>query len=235
MHIIYRICDSIGKDRPEWFSKEACLLSCVKTFPTAAFYVLADNVSNETLRMIGNKLHGRAVTQIPVYKRSNSRSFALALEYACDLVCNDGNVIYFVEDDYLHRRGAQEAIVDGILLGYDYVTCYDHPDKYDASGPNPFVEHGGEVSRVQCGQRCHWKNTNSTTMTFATTQDRLRRDLPAIQRYLGGDVPQDFRMWRELIEDHGVRLGSSVPGYATHCEQRWLSRLWDWREEARRV
>ncbi|KKM72985.1 hypothetical protein LCGC14_1414980 [marine sediment metagenome] len=38
MHIIYRLCDAAGKNRPEWFSKEKCLRNFLDVFAAPAVY-----------------------------------------------------------------------------------------------------------------------------------------------------------------------------------------------------
>jgi hypothetical protein len=58
---------------------------------------------------------------------------------------------------------------EGFELGASFVALYDHPDKYldPSKGGNPYCEGGAEDTRVYLTTSCHWKITNSTTMTFA--------------------------------------------------------------------
>ena len=57
---------------------------------------------------------------------------------------------YFVENDYLHHSNARNILLEGFTVGADYVSLYDHPDKYlnANEGGNPFIEDGGEVTKV---------------------------------------------------------------------------------------
>ena len=68
----------------------------------------------------------------------NSKSFIHAVEKALDF---KENIVYFVEDDYYHRQDAPQLITEGLKVG-DYITLYDHPDKYTK------MYDYGEISKV---------------------------------------------------------------------------------------
>ena len=111
-------------------------------------------------------------------------------------------------------------------MGADYVTLYDHPDKY-INGINPHVTDGGEETKVFLTDSCHWKFTNSTTMTFATTVKTLKDDIEIIRKWTLGTHPNDFEMFIEL-RNKGKSLVSPLPGYSTHGETAFLTPLINW-------
>jgi hypothetical protein len=154
-------------------------------------------------------------------------TFNLALDEA--LQKPDWQVVYFLENDYLHKPNSDKIILEGLDLGASFVSLYDHPDKYLApsQGGNPFCEGGAEDTRVYLTESTHWKITNSTTMTFATTEPNLRRAEKTLRKYTQGTYPEDFKMFLDLREQ-GELLISSIPGYATHGETAWMSPLTDW-------
>ena len=137
--------------------------------------------------------------------------------------------MYFLEDDYLHKEGSEEVLKDGFDLYFDYVTLYDHPDKYlnPFEGGNPFCSGRSEQTRVFLGKYCHFKLTNSTTGTFAAKVQTLREDEAIIRKWFSGTYGYDFNMFQELLFK-GRRLASPIPGYSTHCEVEWLTPLTDW-------
>ena len=138
-------------------------------------------------------------------------------------------IVYFLEDDYLHKEGSQKVLESGFDLGMDYVTLYDHPDKYlnPIEGGNPYCEGRAEFTRVYLGEYSHWKLTNSTTMTFAAKVKTLKEDEGILRQWTAGEHPHDFQMFGDL-QKKGRRLVSSIPGYATHGETRWLTPLTNW-------
>lgn len=208
-------------------TKEACLSNFLSAFPGQTVTIIGDCL-NEQLR---NDVLSRGVTLKEVSQGSGGGAFREAAALAMELP--DETAIYLVEDDFLHHRNALPALLDGLSFGAEYVTLYDHPDKYldPKNGGNPHVREGGEATRLLCGNYCHWKLTNSTVMTFATTVGQLRKDWRIILRFCGGRYTDDYRLFRKLTRK-GRRLISSVPGFATHSETRWLAPFVDWESVA---
>jgi len=109
------------------------------------------------------------------------------------------------------------------------VSLYDHPDKYQdpSIGGNPYCVGGAEDTRVYLTKSCHWKITNSTTMTFAAKVSTLKRTEETLRKYTSGTHPDDFKMFLDL-RNQGELLITPLPGYSTHGETRWLSPLTKW-------
>jgi len=226
MKIIYRISDAgYNKVKPNYITNENCLRNAVQVFGKDSFYIIADNVSDSTKEMIL-----KYVDVIKLVSVGNGAgTFNLALDWA--LQQNDDEIIYFLENDYLHKLDSENILIEGIELGADYVSLYDHPDKYipASRGGNPYIEDdGGEVTKVYLSKSCHWKLANSTTMTFASKVGTLKKDESILRKWTNmGHYPRDFDMFMELREN-GKSLMTSIPGYSTHGETDWLSPLTDW-------
>jgi hypothetical protein len=224
--IIYRISDSgYSKVKPAYINNEACLLNALDTFSTEKhdWLVIADNVSEATKQMLE-----RYVLNIKhVSVGHGAGTFNLALDEA--LQSPDEEIIYFLENDYLHKPNSDKIIQEGLQLGASFVSLYDHPDKYlpPSQGGNPYCEGGAEDTRVYLTESTHWKITNSTTMTFAATVSTLKRAEETLRKYTQGTYPEDFKMFLDLREQ-GELLISSIPGYSTHGETAWLTPLTDW-------
>jgi len=230
MKIIYRISDSgYNKIKPTYINNEACLKNAIQTFPWFEhdWVILADNISEETRTMIKKHISEKFIKDVSV--GHGAGTFNLALDEA--LQKPDWQVVYFLENDYLHKPNSDKIILEGLELGASFVSLYDHPDKYLApsQGGNPFCEGGAEDTRVYLTESTHWKITNSTTMTFATNEPNLRRAEKTLRKYTQGTYPEDFKMFLDLREQ-GELLISSIPGYATHGETAWLSPLTDWNQ-----
>ena len=225
MKIIYRISDAgYSKVKPDYINNENCLKNALGIFPWTRYdwSVIADNISEETNNMIQKYIPRNHINYVSV--GNGAGTFNLALDEA--LQSADDEIIYFLENDYLHKPGADKILKEGFNVGYSYVALYDHPDKY-IDGANPLVEDGGEVTRVMISKSCHWKITNSTTMTFAAQVKTLKKDESILREYTSGSYPRDFEMFLALREkQHG--LITPIPGYSTHGETAWLSPLTDW-------
>ena len=226
MNIIYRISDSgYNKVKPEYITNNTCLANAAKAFHTADWSVIADNTSAETNVMIESYINKRHIKHVSV--GNGAGTFNLALDEALKL--DDDKVVYFIENDYIHNMNAQKHLQEAIDMGAHYATLYDHPDKYiDASkGGNPHVQGGGEITKVFLTDSCHWKITNSTTMTFCARVKTLREDESIWRKHTKGSYPRDFDTFIEL-RNNNRSLVSSIPGYATHGETAWLAPLTNW-------
>ena len=226
MKVIYRISDTgYNKVKPEYIENESCLANAVTTFGSDNFLVIADNVSKETDEMIQ-----KYVTKSDIFYVSvghGAGTFNIALDTA--LKYDDDEVVYFLENDYLHKPESNIILEEGFKLGASFVSLYDHPDKYldPSKGGNPYCTGGAEDTRVYLTDNCHWKITNSTTMTFASKVSTLKRVENILRKHTSGTHPNDFQMFLELRQK-GELLITSIPGYSTHGETAWLSPLTNW-------
>src|SRR6056300_1174752 len=127
MKIIYRISDAgYNKVKPEYINNENCLKNATEVFKDADWMVLADNVSADTDKMIQKYIDKSEI--IYTAEGSGAQTFNLALVNA--LLLDDDEIVYFIENDYLHKPGSQKVLEEGIQLGASFVCLYDHPDKY---------------------------------------------------------------------------------------------------------
>jgi hypothetical protein len=229
MFVIYRISDTgYQKDKPDYINNQNCFENALRTFNKATWWVIADNVGDETKSFIDS--HIKTVEYVSV--GNGAGTFNLALDIALNL--DDEEIVYFLENDYLHKPEADVVLQSAfdMHLGIEYVTLYDHPDKYmePGNGGNPHCYGKAENTRVFLGNYCHWKLTNSTTMTFAAKVRTLKQDEKVLRGWTMGTHPNDFQMFSELRQK-GRQIISPIPGYSTHGETKWLSPLNNWKNE----
>jgi hypothetical protein len=227
MKIIYRISDSgYSKVKPKYINNRNCLWNAINTFQEVNFedwVVIADNVSEETDVIIQGYVPKERIEYVSV--GHGAGTFNLALDKA--LTFDDNEIVYFIENDYLHLPNSKKVIEEGLNeIGADFVSLYDHPDKY-IDGANPYVQGGGEMTRVMLSTSSHWKVTNSTTMTFASKVKTLRKTENILREYTQGSYPRDFDMFVHLYNSAHY-LVTPIPGYSTHGETAWLTPLIDW-------
>lgn len=227
LHILYRISDKgHSKEKLPNATKEHCLQNAIDVFGLEGFFVFADNCSNETTQMIRSKGIEPIETAL-----GNCGSWRYCIEFALDKLKNE-DTVYILEDDYFHLKGAKAAIIEGLEIGH-YISLYDHPDKY-LDGVNPLVKQGGEIGRIYLTKTTHWKETNSTTMTFATHVGIIKQDKDVWWKNTEGGYPYDFKAFQELTNRTFFqkklkrKLISAIPGLATHSELAWLSPFVEW-------
>lgn len=147
-------------------------------------------------------------------------AFRALIEHICKGDYKDDDIIYVVEDDYMHRKGWEDALRDAFSqTGADYCTLYDHPDKYR--------DYPNLTSRIFTGRLCHWRETPSTTNTFAARFKTLREDSEIFHEFSTGvDITRDHHRFLALKERKNRLLLSSIPAYSTHMEISNMSPLW---------
>jgi hypothetical protein len=104
----------------------------VREFTNKNLIVLCDNVSEDTYKMVQKYA---IKDNIHLTSNGNTGSFLASLDLAHRIITEkqlpEDTIFYFLEDDYLHRRGAYDILIEAFEdLKADYVTLYDHPDKY---------------------------------------------------------------------------------------------------------
>ena len=228
----YRISDN-SYVKPRFGDKRRCLENFLTVFspPPGELVIVADRCGEPTVEMIRDVCKSTSV-DLPdsCLHRTDIGHGAGSWRYTAQLALQkpDNQPIYFLEDDYLHLPGSKALILEGLAIA-PYSTLYDHPDKYvpREQGGNPFVQNGGESTRLLRTASSHWKLTNSTTMTFATTTGVLRNDLNIWDVHTRGSHPNDFAAFIDLYRK-GRTLVVSIPGRSTHCDSQWPTPGVDW-------
>jgi hypothetical protein len=224
MKIIYRTSDAgYKKIKPDYINNENCLKNFVRVFNQHIndIIVIADNPSDELLDNIKKYI---PINNIIVVKIGNGAgTFNKALDIA--LTFDDNEVVYFVENDYLHREGSDIILMEGINMGAHFISLYDHPDKYINAAKG-----GGEITKLLLSPNSHWKITGSTTMTFASKVSTLKSVEKILREYTIGTHPYDFEMFTQL-RSMTYSLLTPIPSYSTHGETEYLAPFVNWEKQ----
>jgi hypothetical protein len=232
MDVLYRLSTNSG-DKPKFpnATKERCLVNALNSFPDAGFHLFVDRtkLTDDGRRFAERVQRAYGIQSFHTHDGGSSTgSWKVVFEYA--LLTPGLDRVYFLEDDYLHLPNSAEIMEEGLSIA-DYASLYDHLDKYIPSGRggNPYIgEDGGEKTKVFRTTSAHWKLSNSTTMTFATTVAQLRKDEGIWRKHtMIEPYPNDFQCFLELGR-MGRSLVTSIPGYSTHCEPQWASPGINW-------
>ena len=228
INVYYRLSNfeaGMSKKKIQNATKQHCLENCIKEFGVDNITIIGDTLNDETKQFVLDK----KLRLIEVENGTGSGTFRDALDKAIE-ENNSGEMIYLLEDDFLHLPNSAKYIKEGIVRTPLYVTLYDHPDKYinKEQGGNPLIEQGGEVTRLIKTDSVHWKLSNSTVMSFACRVERLIEDYDSLMKYSNNNITDSYGLFTELSQTKQIGVLSSIPGYSTHCESAWLSPLTDW-------
>jgi hypothetical protein len=206
MKVILSICEVTNTS----YSKKDCYDNLNKVFLNHELYVLGDNLSEEFSLYIKST----NPTYFENKVRGRQRWMLDKLEF-CINHFDENDTLYLVEDDYLHNFGAAILIDEG-LNHSEYVTLYDHPDKYGQHPhKNPEIQGLGESTILFRTDHSHWKYTNSTTATFACKKRILVEDSDVWKKHINKTGWWDYQTFIELRSKFR-KIAVCIPGQSTH-------------------
>jgi hypothetical protein len=214
---------SHNKKRPEWFSRE-------KFFGVLLNDVMNDDKNSELTVIFDGNPEGHFISEYPsihvIDAGTEAKSFTKMIDYVMSLDIPDDDIIYFVEDDYLHVTGFLKILREGFETNADYVTLYDHGDKYMPGYYETYAK-GFQIQLVP-SRSVHWRTTPSTTDTFAMKMSTLKKDLAVHYKFSSnGPVSNDHERFCTLWNS-GRSLISCIPAYSTHCDYAGIAPVINW-------
>jgi len=187
IHIIYRhvfiFNDAArfpSKGRPEGFSYKLCFENLLETIAASKYQ---DNIKitifyNGTLNQFDSddslQIAKKFCTDINVQlidANSALQSVMIMLRECKNLDLNNDDILYILENDYIHDKNWIESAL-GVFnsgLRFDYLSLYDHPDRYRF--PKNYKN-----SNLYIGGKRHWVTAQSTCGSFMTRFSTFKRD-----------------------------------------------------------
>ena len=214
------------RTRPSWFNKYKVFQNFKRTIdPKLANYHI---VYDEFYGPIENTFlkEERNVKIISV--GSECESFIQTLNYVNSQNYSPDTIIYFLEDDYVHRSNWCKILLEGFTLNPSYVTLYD----FD------YFLNDSIFCKLFTTESTHWRAVPVTTNTFACKFSTLLEDyeihkdasLNGIKEKDGFHFSKDYDKFWKLSQDYNKCVISCLPGYSTHCDANHISPFIDWKE-----
>ena len=204
-------------DRPEWFDKWKCLANFTNVFSQHDITIQAENVDDQVWEKLNN-----LYPNLDLRRTSHGTSgwaYLSSLKEVLEMNLDPNTIVYFVEDDYVHHEGSDIILEQGLGL-CQYVSLYDHPDKY-------WGENFSRPSLIFMSPDVHWRTVPSTTLTFASRISTLIEDRDIFYKWCDSHGwMHDNQLFTELTTNK--LLITPVPGYATHCDTWVIGKMVDW-------
>jgi len=221
IHIFYRHYEIEGSDykgRPSWFDFEKCFLNFLDSIEgeeNVELHVIMDGKAS-------NNFIGKYLDKFTVHEFKGGSDFASSMfsyKLAHSLVKDPSDLIYFVENDYLHIKGWVEKVTTlfNTYSNINYVSLYDHNDKY-------FLPMYDDLaSKIFTTKNHHWRTTPSTCGTYIIKNDLFQEDYD-IHLNLQGD--HNKYLW--LAQNRNRFVITPIPGLSTHCMEGLMSPTINW-------
>lgn len=221
IHIFYRhynISGSDNKDRPLWFDFEKCFRNLLSTIDNSVdlHIVMDGDISNNFITKYKDRylLH-------TIDANNDQSSFWQTYRIAKQTEIGHNDLIYFLENDYLHINGWVEK-TRNLFLTYSnihYVSLYDHNDKYTLPMYNSLQ------SQIIVTKDCHWRTTPSTCGTFIINKKIFDEDFDDHIK-----IPGDHNKFIYLSKTKNRYVLTPIPGLSTHCMNNLLSPIINWKQ-----
>ena len=222
IHILYRHFNIEGNDcrnRPNWFDFEKCFISLLSSIEgkNVDLHIIMDgDINNNFIKKYKNKF-----TLHPIQAGKDQISFNKTWEIAKALDIGKKDLIYFLENDYLHVENWVDKTIElfSTFEGLNYVSLYDHNDKYFL----PMYE--DLVSKLFTTNTHHWRTAPSTCGSFIIPKNIFIEDFIDHTTIEG-----DHNKFLQLTHNKNRFILTPLPGLSTHCVNGLLSPCIDWEQ-----
>lgn len=244
MNIYYMHYDTdhkaVIKDRPAWFSYEACLKNIIRTIELAPldvsikFYLMFDGDQESFEKNFCSKYFSSCDAKktknceynvVFIDAGSGAKSGQKTLDFIASQTFDSNDLVYTLENDYLHSDQWIENVRDihQSSIKFDYLTLYDHGDKYQHN-TGFHKRYLSLRSKLYVCQKLHWRTMTSTCFSFICKPSILKRDALIFKKF------HDMKAFTILRYLKNRTLLSAVPGQSTHCMSNYLSPVTNWAE-----
>lgn len=215
----YNVEGTDNRDRPSWFDFEKCFVNLIDTiqYKNVKLHLIMDgDVENN---FVGK--YKDSYTLHSISAGNDHNSFWKTWEIVRRLDLEENDLIYFLENDYLHTYSWVDKIFE-LYQTYDnlsYVSLYDHNDKYTA----PMYD--DLFSKIISTKTHHWRTTPSTCGSFIIKKNIFEEDYNDHVNVFG-----DHEKFLSLKRTKGRTVITPIPGLSTHCMNNLLSPTIDWKK-----
>lgn len=143
--------------------------------------IVDDNSSNENVNIIKKVIDGNNIEiinldyakyKMKISEQKNKETFAnlASLLQSFEIGKDTGeDLIYFIEDDYLHF----EPMLEEMVASYERIASQIDKDIFMCPSDYPYLYMNNEKTNVLIGNKRHWRTVDKTLCTFLTTKNLL--------------------------------------------------------------
>lgn len=216
--------------RPSWFNK----IKVFENFKNTINSDIADYtiIYDQHYGKIENTFLSEEKNVRIIDSGNENGSFLETLEIIKNDQLSDDTIVYLLEDDYLHKPGWCEILLEGFTIPTSYVTLYDFDFFYNSE----------YFCRLFLTKNLHWRAVPSTTNTFASRYKTLMEDYELHRHfslnYCGiedGEIEKSYQFSKDyekfwVLNKKEKPIISPIPGYSTHCDANHLTPHIDWKQ-----
>ena len=160
------------------FSKEKYPYSKIKLI------IIDDNTNEINLSKIKKLINNNtdiSITKVNhdkykelIKKQKNDETFSNLASLLCSYEIakkNADDLVFFVEDDYLHF----EAMMEEMIASYERISSQLNKDIFMCPADYPYLYMNNHKTNILIGNKRHWRTVNETLCTFLTSKELLEK------------------------------------------------------------
>ena len=145
--------------------------------------IIEDNSNIENLNKIKDLIKGKNIQilsldhkkfdkKITQQKTVETFSNLASLLQSFEIAKNQGeDLIYFVEDDYLHF----ESMLEEMVATYERISSQIDKDLFICPSDYPYLYMSNEKTNILIGNKRHWRTVNKSLCTFMTSKNFIHK------------------------------------------------------------
>ncbi len=144
-----------------------------------------------------------------IEKNMKSTMASIYKSFECSKNSND--LIYYVEDDYIHQKGA----LTEMLFAFEKFATILKRDVFILPVDYPYLYKSNELTNLLVGEKYHWRTVRESLLTFLTSNQMINKYYSnLIEMASNESIPFESNLHK--IYDNELCL-SPVPSLAFHC------------------
>ena len=160
---------------------------CNNKYPNIKFKVIIvdDKSKEENLFKIKNLINKNSIAtsivsldhdkyRVLIKKQDNEQTFSnLASLLECYNIAKDqgDDLIFFVEDDYIHF----EPMMEEMVASYERISSQIKKEIFMCPADYPYLYMNNEKTNILIGSKRHWRTVNQTLCTFMTDKTLINK------------------------------------------------------------
>ena len=109
-----------------------------------------------------------------INKQKNDETFSNLASLLCSFEIakkNADDLVFFVEDDYLHF----EPMMEEMIASYERISSQLNKDIFMCPADYPYLYMNNHKTNILIGNKRHWRTVNATLCTFLTSKELLEK------------------------------------------------------------
>ena len=109
-----------------------------------------------------------------IKKQKNDETFSNLASLLCSYEIakkNADDLVFFVEDDYLHF----ESMMEEMIASYERISSQLNKDIFMCPADYPYLYMNNHKTNILIGNKRHWRTVNETLCTFLTSKELLEK------------------------------------------------------------